>query len=371
MNIINGLGPFFSRSFYLIIISLLCTCVHAQEERTRIVNNQSNDLRGIFALTKSGGSIDKKLLVHPDITGIVVRQKWSQLESSEGQFNWQYLDKQFTRISPSNKQISLILGYGGLSTPKWLLGKNIHFFTFLNDNTFSKTFDKTMKIPLFWDSEVLAYKKKAIRALGSRYSNQRGLTMVSAQCANALTGDWNIPRKPQDIIQWKSMGYRSEKLIRACKEIIDTTMQAFPKQVIKMAIGPAPAILGDKPTRVAKAVIHYANTHYPGRFIAQRNNLSSKTPDPRTRHKLHAWKLIWDNRPAVAAQMLWNAANTKTCRLNGKRKPCDSEKMLRETIDIGLAYQINHLEIYAIDLLKPYGKQVLHKAAQIINKLNN
>lgn len=364
----NRLNFLFSRIFFFIGILLFCTCVNAEGEKIRIVNNHSDDLRGIFALAKSGKPIDERLLVHPDVAGIVVRQKWSELEPSESQYDWQYLDKQFTRIYQSNKQISFILGYGGLSIPKWLLRKDIRLFTFMNDNTFSQTFGETMKIPLFWDSKVLAYKKKIIRMLGTRYANQPGLTMVSAQCANALTGDWNIPRKARDIIQWKKMGYSSEKLIRACQEVVDTTMQAFPNQVVKMAIGPVPSKLGDKSAFVAKSVIRYAHEHYPGRFIAQRNNLSTTTPDPRIHHKLHVWKLIWDNRPAVAAQMLWNATNTDTCRLNGKRKPCDSERMLKEAIDIGLAYQMNHLEIYAIDLLKPYGKKVLHETAQILNK---
>ncbi len=359
-----------SRQCFLfpIITLLLCaSCVTAKENQPQSIRGQYNYPQGIFALTKSGRPISDKLLSNPSITGIVVRNKWRDLVPVEGQYNWDYLDTQFARIGETTKQISLVVAYGGLSFPDWLMRKNIDFFHFTNTNTFSPAFKQKMKIPLFWDAEALNYKKQLISQIGARYSDYPGFTMVSAQCANALTGDWNIPKKKQDIQRWRKHGYSSEKLINACKEIIDATMQAFPKQIVKMAIGHVSGKLGDKPAYVATEIINYANSQYPGRFIAQRNSLSANTPDPRHSKKLYAWKLIWNNRPAVAAQMLWNAANTRSCRLNGKRKPCDSATMLQQAIDTGLAYQVNHLEIYAIDLLSPYAKQIISDTAQKFN----
>ncbi|RLA53824.1 MAG: hypothetical protein DRR42_03735 [Gammaproteobacteria bacterium] len=356
----------------LVTSLLLSACGGAEEDQSQRLNSQYLYPGGIFALAKSGRPIPGKLLTDPSIAGIVVRDKWRDLVPIEGQYNWNYLDTQFSRISKTNKQISLVLSYGGLSIPDWLLNKNFRFFTFTNNNDFSRTSQQKMSIPLFWDAEALQYKKQLIGQLGARYTDQPALTMVSAQCANSLTGDWNIPKQKQDIQQWRELGYSSDKLVNACKEVIDATMQAFPRQIVKMAVGPVPEKLGNKPTKVAKEIIGYANKRYPGRFIVQRNNLSATTPDPRKTKELHLWNVIWNNRPAVAAQMLWNASNTESCRLNGKRKPCDSAMMLQQAIDIGLAYQVSHLEIYAIDLLSPYGAQIIRDTAQkFSNERNN
>ncbi|RLA24813.1 MAG: hypothetical protein DRQ62_04315 [Gammaproteobacteria bacterium] len=351
------------RFFVLVIALLISAFAGAKDEEPQPISRQYYYPGGIFALTKSGRPVPEKLLTNPSVSGIVVRDRWRKLAPAEGQYNWSYLDNQFARINRTNKQISLILGYGGLSIPDWLLSKGIRLFNFTNANAFSRAYRQKISIPLFWDVEALDYKKQLISHAGARYTNQPGLTMVTAQCANALTGDWNIPKNEQDIEQWLELGYSSEKLISACKEIIDATMQAFPKQVVKMAVGPVPAKLGDKPTKVATEVVNYAMERYPGRFIVQRNNLSAVTPDPRKSKQLGVWSVIWNNRPASAAQMLWNASNTKSCRLNGQRKPCDSAMMLQQVIKIGLAYEVSHLEIYAIDLLSPYGAQISRDTA--------
>ncbi len=324
--------------------------------------------QGIFAMSRGARPIPKKLLAHSAVSGIVVRDKWRNLEPRENEYDWRYFDEQLARVAKSGKLASLVLTYGGLAVPEWLLKKNMRFFNFTNRNSFSPKFGKQVSTPLFWDANFLRYKKRLIMAMGKRYAEYPGLVLVSAQCANAITDDWNIPKKPENIRQWRTLDYSTEKLLRACQEMIDVTMKAFPKQIVKMAIGPVPKALDSSPLRLAKAIIRYAQKKYPGRLIVQRHNLSAKTPDPRKTRRLWGWQVILDNRPAVAAQMLWSAADTRSCRLNGRRKPCDSETMLAEAVDIGLAYGVRYLEIYGVDLLRFYGKKTILQAAQKLTK---
>lgn len=319
---------------------------------------------GIYALAKGGAAIPNKVLAHPDVVGVSVRDKWKNLELQEGQFDWRYFDSQFARINKAGKQISLLLTYGGMALPDWLYTKDIEFFNFTNKNAFSPRYKQQMRIPVFWDATALQFKKQLIEAMGQRYANYPGLTLVTAQCGNALTGDWNIPKSKQDIKQWQDLGYSANKLIASCQKIIDYTMRAFPQQTVKMAIGPVPAALGDKPNTVAKAIVQYAQQHYPGRFLAQRNNLSVTSPDPSQTKKLRSWKVLWNHRPAVGAQFLWHAADTTRCRLNGKRKPCDSASMLKAALDIAMAYEVSFIEVYTKDLLQAYGRESIHDVAQ-------
>ncbi len=326
-----------------------------------------SNISGVFALLPAGKAIPESLLRHPDVTGLVIREKWRHLEAREGQYDFRYLDEQMAQAQRFGKKISLNLNYGGLSLPDWVFGKDIQFFPFTNANRFSTRYGQNLRIPVFWDSKALDYKKRLIARLGQRYSNHPGLVLVSAQCGNALTGDWNIPKSRADIARWRVIGYRSERLIQACKDIIDATMQAFPGQYIKMAIGPVPGALGDRADYVARAIIDYANRHYPGRFIAQRNNLSAKTPDPRIMNVSGVWRLLLDNTPNSAAQMLWFSDDPKRCRMNGRVKPCDAVTVLQTAIAIGLAYRLRYFEIYARDIRAPFAQPILHELAQKLN----
>lgn len=305
---------------------------------------------GIFSLTKAGQPIPEPLLKHPDLNGIVVRGTWQTVEPSEGRYDWRYFDEQIARVAGAGKLASLVITSGGLATPEWLLDQDVEQFTFLDRNPFHRTAGDTLSIPLFWDDTFLSHKKRLIEAMGKRFADKPGLILVSAQCANATTDDWNIPR---DIAQWRKVGYTSEKLISACKQIIDATMAAFPKQFVRMAIGRVPTALGDPPDKVAQAIIRYAHERYPNRFIVQRHNLSARTPDPRETRQLHGWGVLHGARPLIAAQMLWPAKDTRSCRLNGGQKPCQAREMLARAMDIGEAYGISYVEVYGVDVLNP------------------
>ena len=45
-----------------------------------------------------------------------------------------------------------------------------------------------------------------------------------------------MPHTPPDVANWLAVGYTSEKMLDAGKQIIDTTMAAFPSQQVTMAV---------------------------------------------------------------------------------------------------------------------------------------
>jgi hypothetical protein len=155
-------------------------------------------------------------------------------------------------------------------------------------------------------------------------------------------------------------------LVNACKKILDATMAAFPNQVVTMPVGRSSNKLDPDPDYVARNVVEYAMTTYPGRFIVQKNSLSADTPDPSVMPLLGAWQIIYDNQPEVAGQMLWAVTDDSTCRMNGGVKPCDPATVLQEAVRIGAGYGMGYEEIYQKDILNPALADVISYAADIL-----
>jgi|SRR5450432_855034 len=306
--------------------------------------------RGVFSLGTSGKAASDTVLASPDVTAISIRYGWIDLEPTEGHFNWPFLDSEVARATAAGKQVLLRIGTQS-GKPPWVTtavrkagGK---FFTF-DDNGVTTT------IPVFWDPTYLAKKKAMIAALGKHFSKNPTVAIVTASFANATSEDWNVPHTTEDVANWFAAGYTTGKLLDAGKQIIDATMAAFPNQYIALAIGGNGHVGGTgnlDPTAdyVAENAIATARASWPGRLIAQINSLSTfnpKAPGPDD----SIWRLLWDSQPDVAGQMVYRCVNDSTYRVNGG-VPIDPSLALRKSVDKGVSYGMNYIEIYQIDVI--------------------
>src|SRR5712691_8235012 len=91
--------------------------------------------RGVFSLSGSGVAAGSDVLANPNVLGISLRQNWVDLEPSEGNFNWTFLDSEVARAAAAGKVVMLRIGTQS-GKPAWVTtaiqnagGK---FFTFYN-----------------------------------------------------------------------------------------------------------------------------------------------------------------------------------------------------------------------------------------------
>jgi hypothetical protein len=321
---------------------------------------------GVFSLTPDGKPVDSKILTNQLVAGVSIRWLWQSVEKSEGAYDWSYLDQQIPLVENSRKKLSLTVISGGKNTPSWVFSAGVQTFSFVDTNSYSPTYNQTVTIPVFWDSIFLQKKKNLIAKMGQHFSNNRDIVLVNVHCANATTDDWQVPSSKTDVQNWQAIGYTSDKLINACKQLIDATMSAFPNQVVTIPVARSSNNLDPDPDYVARNVVAYAMTAYPGRFIVQKNSLSADTPDPSVMPVLGAWQIIYDNQPAVVGQMLWAVTNDSTCRMNGKVKPCDPATVLQEAVELGAEYGMRYEEIYQKDILNSALAGVISYAADIL-----
>jgi hypothetical protein len=317
--------------------------------------------RGVFSLGRVGQPVDAAMLANPDVDGISVRQAWRGLERSPGVFDWSFLDSEVARAAKAGKMVLVRILPEGPAVPEWVYGQGVQTFDYEDPNPYHH--EKTGRLVVYWDRTFVADKRAMIKAAGEHLSGNPAVRIVAAICASSHGGDWNVPHSRRDIARWQSIGYSSQKLIDLCDQTIDVTMQSFARQSVTLAVGPNGRLDTD-PDYVARAVVNYARAHYPGRFVVQKNSLSAITPLPGS-PDLKKFQVLWECRPEVAGQMLWNSYGDSTYRNNGKQ-PGDPEAVLRRAIDIGLAYQMQYIEIYEQDIL--HFPSVIHYAHQALVK---
>jgi hypothetical protein len=301
--------------------------------------------RGVFSLASVNEPADASVLTNPLVVGISIRQAWRELEISPGDYSWSFLDSEVSRAARAGKVVLLRVLSEGPSTPKWALD-GVQMFRYEDRNRYHG--ERSGQVAVYWDTTYLARKKAMIQALGAHFSANPAVRVVAAICASSHSGDWAVPHSPSDIRNWYAIGYSPDRMIDVCKQIIDVTMQSFPRQCMSLAVG-RNGRLDPDPNYVARAVVQYGRSHYPGRFIAQKNSLAATTPVPGSSDLKH-FELLKESGQDVAGQMLWYSYGDPTSRNNGGR-PADPEATLRRAVDVGLAYQMKYIEIYQQDVL--------------------
>jgi Beta-galactosidase/FG-GAP-like repeat len=310
--------------------------------------------RGVFSLLPSNtgnASADPAVYQDPDVDGISVRQKWSDLEPEEGVFDFTYLDAVVSNAAAAGKIILLRIGTSGGdvakggNTPSWIftavtaeaLPASQKFFTFDNGGT-------QCTIPVFWDPVYLAQKKTMIAALGAHFSNNPAVRVIGASFANAQSEDWDVPHGAADVSSWLAAGYGTGKMLYAGNQILDATLAAFPNQYVTLAVG------GDGPldpdeSYVARNAVLAARASWPGRLIVQKDCLAAISPGPGTSAY---WQLLSQSAPDIAGQMLWSCYGDATYRVNGG-VAIDPSAALIKAVDVGAAYGMQYIEIYRVD----------------------
>jgi hypothetical protein len=307
--------------------------------------------------------VNAAILSNPLVAGVSVRWQWQKVEPLEGVYDWSYFDREIARVANAGKKVLLRVVSGGVNTPQWVFDAGVETFSFVDPQS-----KQTVVVPVWWDPIFLQKKRNLITALGQHFSDHPDVVLVSSSCANATSDDWAVPSSAADVQNLLAIGYTSDKLINACKEVIDATVAAFPYQFTLMGINRGAKGLDPNVDYVAKKVVNYAMNRYPGQFIVQKNSLSARTFDPWTASKLHGWQVLYDNRPMVAGQMLWYVTDDLSCRMNGNFKPCDPVTVLRQAVTIGAHYEMLYEEIYQKDILNPDLAGVIDEAASLLGQ---
>ncbi|WP_414830582.1 alpha/beta hydrolase [Alteromonas sp. H39] len=328
-------------NFTLCLVSALIVfgCAWETEAKTTVPD-------GMYVLIPPNIAVPEAVLTSKQVTGVVLRANWQELGYPVNTMKFEHLVAQAKLAKKAGKAVSLVINNGGVNTPPGLQAKT-QTVSFINKNRFHQSEGKRITIPLFWDETLINEKKALLSAVAAKFDDSELIDIISLQCANATTDDWNIP----DNIDWGHHAFSEDKLFFACKTLIDHAAGVFRHASLKMAFGPLPPSLMENRYALAERVYRYASQTYPERFFMQRHNLSTRTPDPLSAQQLYGWRMVFNARPYAAAQFLWPAKDTRSCRANGNLRPCDSETILRDIAVLARHYDFHYLEVYLSDFL--------------------
>jgi Beta-galactosidase len=303
----------------------------------------ANVPQGVFSLSPAGVAVRESVLNNPNVDGISIRQDWKDLEPTEGAYNWSFLDSEVARAAAAGKPVLLRINTQA-AKPAWVTvavsQAGGSFFTFDDDGV-------QTTIPVFWDPTFLARKKAMIAALGAHFTSNTTIKIVCVSFANANSEDWSVPHTASEIAAWQALGYTSEKLLDAGKQIIDAAMVAFPNQYLTLAVA-GNGNLDPDVNYVARNAVLTARASWPGRLIVQKNSLATfNAPAPGTGT---VYQLLWDSRPDIGGQMLFNCFSDTSYRMNNGVAG-DPADILHESVNDGFAYGMNYIEIYQVDVL--------------------
>lgn len=302
--------------------------------------------KGICAMASRNESVNERLLHSSCIDGITIDSWWSDCEPREDEYDWTRLDRKIEQVSNAGKWVLLRVASGSKAFPSWMFGK-CKTLKIIDPVAAHPTYGQEIEVPIPWDEDLIRYKTRLYEKIGEHYAGNPHVRLMAIAIANVRTDDWFMPTKMGDLERWRQAGYDPEKLISAGKQIIDAAMQSFPRNIL-LAIG---ELQQDRdPLYVAKQLLDYAEEKYPGRLIAQINSVSARTVHGEQARG--AWRLLYENRPRTAGQMVWAVTGDNGFRMNG-RMPGNPLDIMRQALEACVSYDMNYVEIYQKDAMNP------------------
>ena len=133
-------------------------------------------------------------------------------------------------------------------------------------------------IPIPWDPIYQRNFSRLIEKLGERYAADPLCVGVVLTCANFMSKEMHLPKRPEDRAKWKELGNYEVKLLEVYKKYIDEWSKAFPKQAVSLHL----AKVLDVSSVFYDRIIDYGLSKYPERFTLQNCQLTGRKEDTGT-----------------------------------------------------------------------------------------
>jgi hypothetical protein len=195
-------------------------------------------------------------------SGIVIRERWTNLSPLPGTYDFSFLDKQVLRARKYGKQYILSI-YTGNNAPLWL---NVPLYK---------------SAPYPWDSTMLYWHGQMVAAIGARYANDPYLVGVE------LSGPTRGPSGSLEMMLADGLksqpGYSNDRMIASWFQCIDQYARAFRYCALISDGGVAP---GGKDATITQAVFDYLYARYPYQANVSHCALKANTAETAVHHQV-------------------------------------------------------------------------------------
>jgi hypothetical protein len=176
---------------------------------------------GCFAGTNGTNSA---VLSHPETRGVLVTEKWSNIEQILGVYDFTTLDNKINTVKGAGLKYSLAIPAGAFGSPDWLIDSlNVTYHSFQYQN-------QTWRLPLWWDPVCSQKLTDLITQIGIQYASDTMLSHVyiSQMTVNGVEGHLNGVNMSAFTID----GFTDQKWIASAKSTSYEFANAFPDKPI-------------------------------------------------------------------------------------------------------------------------------------------
>jgi hypothetical protein len=186
--------------------------------------------RGTYvALKENDPDIDTEACwKNPNVFGVLLRTKWSAVESQRGTYDWSYFDHGLALAKQYGKLVQMSVSCG-VYAPDWLYGLGASKWT-----TTGKIHGSQNQ-PAPWDDIFLKHLSVLISAWGARYDSNLLVASVTVWCGGRGIETF-FAQKPEDAAQLDRVG-GVQMWLAAAKKVVDIYCSAWPTTPLYLACG--------------------------------------------------------------------------------------------------------------------------------------
>ncbi len=220
------------------------------------------------------GAFEAQVRANPHLSGVCLHTGWKDIEKEPGKLDFSAIDKYVAVL----RRIGMKYELGvkpGIATPLFVYQQGAKSFDTHVTNPRRPNFGAAVAIPVPWDAKYQESFSRLIARLGERYSSDPLCVSVVLTCANSMSKEMHLPKRPEDRAKWKAMGDYGAKLLGVYKKYTDEWAKAFPKQQVTLHLS---QVL-DMPLSFFERIIEYGVSKYPERFTIQNCQLTGRRED--------------------------------------------------------------------------------------------
>lgn len=296
---------------------------------------------------------------NPNTSGVTFRTSWADVEPEDGKFDFSKIETVFANAEKNGKWVELVL-LPGFGTPNWAM-QGVQ--TLKLAIPYGRGVGKVKVLPVPWDPIYLSRWFTFLKVIGQRYAGKSSFRKIAAAGPTSVSAEMSLPNSPDDIAQWKSVGYTSQKYINAWKQTFSVYSSTFPHQYFSLALYPGLPIPDKSQTTYTREQIISLGLQYPRQFALQADGLDGKISTNN-----YGYRVVRDHCGQVPTGFMMNTSAMQRPEEMGANG--DPTLALRKSIDKGMApnkagQHIDYLEIYEPDVTAQEMQPVLRYAASL------
>jgi hypothetical protein len=317
-----------------------------------------------------GSLFDDRTYTNPNIAGLTFRTSWEAIEPAKGNFVWTKLDTVFDQAEKNGRWVELVL-IPGFATPAWAL-QDVQTASF--SVIYGPGKGQDMVLPLPWDQIYLNRWFAFLKVVSARYQNRPSFIKIAADGPTSVTAEMSLPNSPADLCTWVKVGYTSDRLIGAWKQVFDNYAQIFPHQFFSLALYPPLPIVSTtrcengNPTgidhnesqRVTALIVGLGADNYLRQFVLQENGMTAAKENTAI-FGAYAVVKSYGGKVVIGYQLVTSAVLHPA-----DMGDPDGVTALQKSLQRGLDARAQFIEVWEPDVLAPAAQNVLAATASAL-----